>query len=142
MTDEELVAALSQRSGAAILNNVAVCQINNTCPPGWGVIILDCGVNFYYEDGSSDTDQKNGVDIAANGSVLFKSARSDGCVKRMFIAMNVLVPGEGVKLLKDNITDCPAGYCMSSRARGVGPDRNFEHAKATDKLADRLELRE
>ena len=143
MTDEELVAALTgsatPSNDISIMNGIAVFQILNGCPAGWGVKILDVGCNFYFDEGSPDTVQKNGVNLSAGEHYELSSSKSDGCVQSMFIAVNVYVPNEGVQMYKELIKDCPPNMCMSSRARTIGPKRDVSNTKGR-LLSDYLEL--
>ncbi|WP_370977008.1 hypothetical protein [Enterobacter ludwigii] len=117
MKDDELLNALS----AVIMNGYAGCQIGNTCYPEWGVIIAAAGVNFYYDDGSSDVDGPRPVNLSAGQRANFYSKKPKGCVQRMFVAVTVVAPGEPAKNYTANITDCPPNECMSSRGVAIGP---------------------
>lgn len=136
MQDPELLSALKSIP-VQVMNGTAVCQIGNTCFPEWGVVIAAAGVNFYYDDGSSDVDGPRGVYLHAGQRANFSSKKANGCVKRMYVAMTVEVPNEPAQTMTVNITDVGPNECMSSRGVAVGPKNSYLKGQG---LFDRLEL--
>ncbi|MNN88760.1 hypothetical protein D3C81_2064850 [compost metagenome] len=84
-------------------------------------MIAAAGVNFYYDDGSSDVDGPRPVSLSAGQHANFFSKKPRGCVQRMFVALTVTAPGESPKNYTASITDCPPDECMSSRGIAIGP---------------------
>ena len=136
MDDHELLSALASVP-VTILNGTAVCQIGNTCFPEWKVVIAAAGVNFYYDDGTSDVDGPRPVNLYAGQRANFVSKRANGCVKRMYVAMTVVIPNEGSKTMTTDITDVGPNECMSSRGVSVGPKNSY---LVGESLSDRLKI--
>jgi len=136
MTENELVSQLNSVP-VTILNGTAVCQIGNTCFPEWNVVIAAAGVNFYYDDGTSDVDGPRPVNLHAGQRANFSSKKPNGCVKRMFVALTVVVPNEPAQNMTTNIDDVGPNECMSSRGVAVGPKNSY--AKGIG-VAGRLEI--
>ena len=105
--------------------------------PRRGVVVAAAGVNFYYDDGTSDVDGPRPVNLYANQRANFSSKTPDGCVKRMYVAMTVVIPNEPAKTLTANITDVGPNECMSSRGVAVGPKNSFTKGQS---LSDRLDV--
>jgi hypothetical protein len=138
MTNDELVAAL--RSSAAVPLAICTFEIRNDCPSGWDVTIVAAGANFYYDDGSSETDAPRAVNLKSGQAASFYSKKEDGCVTRIFFACTVSVPEEGTQNFTDDITDVPAGQCMISRGVSLGPKSNMPGGELRAKAISRIEL--
>jgi hypothetical protein len=136
MQDPDLLRALTSIP-VQIMNGIAVCQVGNTTFPEWGVVVAAAGVNFYYDDGTSDVDGPRSVNLYAGQRANFSSKKANGCVKRMYVAMTVVIPGEPAQTLTADITDVGPKECMSSRGVAVGPKNSYLKGQ---RFFERLEL--
>ena len=101
------------------------------------MVIAAAGVNFYYDNGTSDVDGPRPVNLYAGQRANFSSKQPNGCVKRMYVALTVVAPGEPAKTMTANITDVGPNECMSSRGVSVGPKNSYVEG---ENLLQRLQI--
>ncbi|MFZ3004755.1 MAG: hypothetical protein WA047_01170 [Phenylobacterium sp.] len=95
------------------------------------MVIAVAGVNFYYKDGSVETVGPRPVQLSSGQMATFASTKPLGCVQRIFLAITVVVPGEGSQNMTEMIDDCPPDQCMIRRARQLGPNKTVREAELT-----------
>jgi hypothetical protein len=120
MNEEQLLGALSLME-AEPLNGTCTFYLQNNCPSAWGVVIASAGVNFYYKDGTSETDGPRPVQLSSGQVASFRSTKPAGCVKRSFLAMTVVIPGEGAKQMTHSSEDAGEGQCFLQDGIQLGP---------------------
>ena len=120
MENQKLLEALSTLQ-AEPRNGTCTFYVQNNCPSGWGVVIAAAGVNFYYKDGSSETDGPRPVQLSSGQVASFHSAKPAGCVKHCYLAMTVVVPGEGAKQMFFTSEDAGEGQCYLQDGIQLGP---------------------
>jgi hypothetical protein len=64
-------------------------------PADWNVTI-EAGAKFLNSDGSDHTDGPVQLNLPTGTCHAFASADSSKCVKQVFVALNVSVPGEAI----------------------------------------------
>lgn len=139
MKDQELVDALVGVS-METRNGVCVYNLLNDCPAGWGVTIAVAGVNFYYKDGSSETVGPRPVRLTSGQSASFLSTKGGGCVKKCFLAMTVVVDGEGSQNMTDMTPDAGADRCYLKTGIVLGPKRIVQESELGRNVSGLLAL--
>ena len=120
MEDQGLLEALSTMQ-ADPRNGTCTFYVQNNCPSGWGVVIAAAGVNFYYKDGTSETDGPRPVQLSSGQVASFHSTKPAGCVKHCYLAMTVVIPGEGAKQMTFTSEDAGEGQCYLQDGIQLGP---------------------
>lgn len=140
MDDQALVAALGQLENE---NRNGTCRfyLKNDCPQGWGVTIAVAGVNFYYKDGSSETDGPRAVQLTSGQSAVFASSKPAGCVKRSFLAMTVVVDGEGSQNMTHMSDDAGSNECYLQDGIILGPTNRVQEDQLDASRGALLQLR-
>lgn len=139
MTDDELLGALNQFIDSG-KRGICVYTVRNDCPSGWGVTIATAGVNFYYKDGSSETVGPRNVLLTSGQSADFRSTKAGGCVKKCFLAMKVVVDGEGAQDMTNMSPDAPDGECYSKTGTVLAPKRFTPEHSDSVRVSDAINL--
>lgn len=139
MNDEELTKSLS--SETEVMFGRCQLEIENATPSGWGVVIAAAGANFYYQDGTSETDGPRPINLQSGGRASFYSKLDSGCVKRIYAVLKVVIPGQGAQDMVDNISDVPPDMCMRYRGIRLAPKSNIPESQRKSKnVSDCLEI--
>ena len=129
MTDEELFHALGTLE-VRLFRGFCELVIENATPAGWEVVIAAAGANFYYRDGSSDTDGPRPVQLRGGQKTSFFSKKPSGCVNKIYLAITVVAKGEsGSKSYDATLDDVKPDECMRGRGLSFGPKRNVSEAQ-------------
>jgi hypothetical protein len=94
-----------------------VCQfvLSNETPPEWQVTVIEGGARFFNSDGSDYTDGPTPMTVPTGSSYTFESADSSKCVKQIFLAINVQVPGEDPQTMTYQTEMASDGECWISQ---------------------------
>lgn len=138
MNDQELSNAVGSLSDEP-RNGICTFELANDCPSGWGVIIASAGVNFYYKDGSSETVGPRPVNLSSGQNASFASTKPGGCVKKTYLAMTVVIPGEGASNMTHMTPDAGEGHCYIRDGIILGPKKLASETQS--KLSELLTIR-
>ncbi|WP_157214951.1 hypothetical protein [Pseudomonas sp. GM79] len=128
MTDDQLTEAVGLFD-VGTLTGLCELVLENTTPAGWDVVIVSAGANFYYRDGSSDTDGPRAIQLRGGEKTSFFSRKPSGCTNRIFLAITVVARGEpGSKTYTANIDDVKPDECMRIRGLSFGPKNNISES--------------
>ena len=100
-------------------------ELANAVPPEQNVVILGAGVNFYYDDDSSETDGPRPVSLYFGQRAYFRSKKPNGCVQKMFVALKIQVGSSAPQNITKWIEDCPPDQCMLNRGCALSPNSFF-----------------
>lgn len=129
MTDDQLTQAVGSLE-VRIFNGSCELVLENNTQAGWDVVIASGGANFYYRDGSSDTDGPRAIQLRGGQQTSFFSGKPSGCVNRIYLAITVVAKGEpGSKTYYANITDVIPNECMRVRGLSFGSKKNISETQ-------------
>jgi len=129
---EDLKERLAQGIKPRLLNGTCEFDVCNDTPPEWNVTIVEGGARFFNSDGTDYTDGPRAINVPTGTCAPFNSVDNTKCVKQVFLAVNVSVPGEEPQTFTYQTEMSPEGQCWTRqgvvlgqnnlvREGGVGP---------------------
>jgi hypothetical protein len=117
---EDKIRDLVEKLRPKPLNGICEFVLKNGTPPEWGVVITQGGAKFFYSDGTDYTDGPKSLNLRSGDSYSFYSDDASKCVKQVFLAINVYVPGEGEQTEQGSTEMAEEGKCWTRLGLELG----------------------
>src|SRR3981081_3179946 len=117
---ERLAKAKTESPKPRLLNGVCAFVLSNETPAEWNVTVIEGGAKFFNSDGTHYTDGPKAMNVPTGSSYTFVSADASKCVKQIFLAINVSVPGEAPQTMVYQTEMAPDGQCWISQGVTLG----------------------
>lgn len=138
LIEAEIKEDLVQRLKAKVLNGTCAFVLCNDTPEEWGVVVTEGGAKFFYSDGTDDTDGPKPLNLATGACYSFHSGESSKCVKQVFLAINVAVPGEAPQTMTYQTEMAPDGQCWVQQGVTLGQTAVISELKIGPRERTRL----
>jgi hypothetical protein len=129
---------LVERLKAKVLNGTCAFVLCNDTPEDWDVVVVEGGAKFFYSDSTDDTDGPKPLNLPTGACYSFFSGDSSKCVKQVFLAINVTVPGEGPQTMTYQTEMAPDGQCWVQQGVTLGQTDSINEAQIGPRSLTRL----